>query len=242
MLPACLKWLFAIDFESHMIDRSHTPRILFAATLALLSACPSVANRSNASSPGVTNGLRSGDIVFQDSAPHSGQANQIKRLTNSSWSHCGIYFDRPGIGAVVVEAVGRSRKWQAWQSWKDSGAGKRVGIRRLRGGLNSQQTEKLWRSAMEYAGRPYDLRFAWGTEAMYCSELVWLAYRDAVATEIGRLGRFGDFNLDSQDARELIERDGSWGSIEEARRHADMKVISPQAVWDSERLEPVSLR
>lgn len=95
---------------------------------------------------------------------------------------------------------------------------------------------------MTYAGRPYDLRFAWGTEAIYCSELVWLAYHDALGVEVGRLGRLRDFNLNSPDARKLIEREGSWGSVEEARRHADMNVISPQAVLDSDRLESVSVR
>ena len=211
--------------------------------LIMLSACELDNDRRHTSTPEKAgSSLRSGDILFQDSAPHSGQAEEIKRLTNSRWSHCGIYFERPDIGAVVVEAVGRSRKMQEWQTWKNSGADGRVEARRLRGGLSPQQTEKLWNSAMTYAGRPYDLRFAWGTEAIYCSELVWLAYRDAVGVEVGRLGRLGDFNLNSPDARKLIEREGSWDSVEEARRHADMNVISPQAVLDSDRLESVSVR
>jgi hypothetical protein len=112
--------------------------------LIMLSACELDNDRRHTSTPEEAgSSLRSGDILFQDSAPHSGQAEEIKRLTNSRWSHCGIYFERPDIGAVVVEAVGRSRKMQEWQTWKNSGADGRVEARRLRGGLSPQQTREI---------------------------------------------------------------------------------------------------
>lgn len=61
----------------------------------------------------------SGDIVFQDTsvlaaagtAPVTLQAGEaIKKLTNSQWSHCGIFFYRKHLGAVVVEGDGASGK------------------------------------------------------------------------------------------------------------------------------------
>jgi uncharacterized protein YycO len=214
--------------------------VIAAAFLSAFAIAQKAANPSPSASPAVANGLHSGDIVFQDSAPHSGQAEEIKKLTKSKWSHCGIYFQRPD-GPIVVEAVGRARKYQPWDAWKASGAQSKVEVRRLRSGLTPEQVDKLWTAAMGYAGRPYDLRFAWGPNEIYCSELVWLAYHDAKLGDVGRLGRLGDFDLSSPEAQRLIVRPGSWGSVEEARRHADMQVISPQAVLDSDRLDSITI-
>jgi hypothetical protein len=75
---------------------------------------------------------------------------------------------------------------------------------------------------------------------IYCSELVWLAFHDAGLGDIGHLGHLADFDLDSPEAKDLIECEGSWGSIKEAHRHDEMNVISPQAVLESELLEPVA--
>jgi hypothetical protein len=191
-------------------------------------------------SAAISSGLKSGDIVFQDSEPHSGQAPAIKKLTKSKWSHCGIYFDRPG-GPVVVEAVGVDHQYKSWTDWRDSAADKKVEARRLKTGVTAEQVDKLWTCALTYAGKHYDLKFEWGPERIYCSELVWLAFHDAGLGDVGQLGHLGDFDLDSKEGRKLIERDGSWGTVEEAHLHDEMNVISPQAVLESDLLEPVAV-
>lgn len=182
--------------------------------------------------------LQSGDIVFQDSSPHSGQAAAIKALTRSQWSHCGIYFAN-AEGEVIIDGNG----WQRaipWPQWRDGGAGGKYAAYRLRKGLSADEVRRLWTAANRYDGRPYDLKFAWGDDEIYCSELIWKSYRDALAgLEIGRLQRLRDFDLGSPLARPLIERKGSWGTVEYARVHGDEFVISPQAIADSALLQKI---
>ena len=43
-------------------------------------------------------------------------------------------------------------------------------------------------------GRPYDYRYAPGASEIYCSELVFDAYRDAYGVELGAWDRLGDLN------------------------------------------------
>jgi hypothetical protein len=84
-----------------------------------------------------------------------------------------------------------------------------------------------------YVGRPYDLRFEWSDERMYCSELVWKMYKEALGIEIGELETFRDFDLtDPVVARQL---EGRYGQ----RIPLDEKVISPASIFASDRLVTV---
>jgi hypothetical protein len=207
-----------------------------ATLLVTLNACqtPPGSNPSRAAGDGL---LRSGDIVFQDSSPHSGQAPAIKALTRSQWSHCGIYFERPG-GAVVIDGNGSTRA-VAWQNWRNHGDGGRFAAYRVRNQLSDEQVRGLWTAATRYDGRPYDLRFAWDDANIYCSELIWKAYRDALGLQVGRVQRLRDFDLRSPLAEPLITRDGGWGSVAIAEAHGDERVVSPQAIVESELLQRV---
>lgn len=176
---------------------------------------------------------KSGDLVFQDSSPVSNQADAIKALTGSKWTHCGIYFD-DGNGGIVVEAVGTSRKYSKWDDWRERGARGRVGIRGLERDLTEQELKKLKTAAMGYAGRSYDLKFAWGDDAIYCSELIWKAYRDALDIELSKTEKLGDFNLSNSHSRKLIERSGSWGSMSKVPKNEP--VVSPEALYKSREL------
>ena len=181
---------------------------------------------------------RSGDLVFQDSSPISGQAEAIKALTRSPWSHCGLYFERPGLGGVVVDGNG-SGALLSWDEWSRRGKDGKFAIYRLKTGLNEDAIEKLWARARELDGRPYDLKFAWDDERIYCSELIWKACRDALDVELGSLQKLRDFELENRLARPLIERAGSWGTLENALAHGDEVVISPQAITKSSLLQRV---
>nr|ACO70952.1 putative peptidoglycan peptidase [uncultured Verrucomicrobiota bacterium] len=182
--------------------------------------------------------LRSGDIVFQDSSPHSGQAVAIKKLTRSAWSHCGIYFAREGRAPVVIDGNGTQRE-VLWEAWKSNGAGGRYAAFRLKRDLSEGEVEALWRRASFYDGRPYDLKFAWDDGKIYCSELIWKACRDALKLEIGKTERLADFDLRDPAARALIERPGSWGTVENAMAHGEEVVVSPQAIAQSPLLRRV---
>ncbi len=179
--------------------------------------------------------LESGDIVFQDSVDPSGQAHAIKVMSDSRWSHCGIYFERPGRAPIVIDGDGAGPP-QSWDAWRDAGVGGRYAAYRVRDGLSGGEAAALMGRAGELDGRAYDFKFAWGDAEIYCSELVWKAYDRALGIRLGEVQRFTDFDLDHPMARLLIERPGSWGTVENARGHGDEPVVSPQAITESERL------
>jgi hypothetical protein len=211
--------------------------------LALLLFClaPLLGQKKETPSPSRPQ-PKSGDIVFQDSEvdgeghKHSGQAGPIKELTKSDWSHMGIYFEKPG-GAVVVEAIGRAHKEIPWSEWRGHGAGGNYAVRRLKGGLDAPAAKALYQAATKYAGKPYDFKFAWNDDEIYCSELVWKAFRDACHKKVGQVQRLGDFALSSPAGTKLIERPVSWGSIEKVP--LEEKVVSPQAILSSPELDEV---
>jgi uncharacterized protein YycO len=194
---------------------------------------------ANAPTAAANVALRSGDMVFQDSSPHSGQAAAIKALTRSNWSHCGIYFERPNGEAVVIDGNGRELA-VPWEKWRDHGEGKRFAAYRLRDQPSDEQLERLQAAANKYDGRPYDLKFAWDNEKIYCSELIWKAFHDALSLEVGRLQQLSDFDLRSPLARPLIEREGSWGSLANAEAHGNERVVSPEAITESELLQRIN--
>lgn len=207
------------------------------AALSIVAACQ-ISSAQDLAPVAETGSLRSGDIVFQDSSPHSGQAGPIKALTRSDWSHCGIYFERPNGGPIVVDGNGRGDA-VSWQNWRDNGAGGRFAAYRLRNQLSDEQVRGLRTAATRYDGRPYDFKFAWGDAEIYCSELIWKAYRDALGLEVGRIQRLKDFDLRSPLALPLIKRDRGWGSVAIAEAHGDERVVSPQAIADSNLLERI---
>jgi hypothetical protein len=128
--------------------------------------------------------LRDGDIVFHGS--RSAQSEAIQRATDSPHSHMGVVFHRDGA-PWVLEAVDTVRDTPLAE-WIARGEGGRYAVRRLRDAaevLTAEKVAALRRAAEAHLGRPYDLWFEWSDERIYCSELVWKAYRDALGIELG---------------------------------------------------------
>lgn len=203
-----------------MMDFPNLRRVLLALLVAsMVSAC--------ATHPS----LQNGDIVFQDSAMLSSQSEAIKALTRSEWSHCGIVFRRPGGRVVVVDGNGIEGP-VPWSVWNQRGGGK-FALYRFINPLTLHQQRDLYRAALSYDGRPYDRKFAWDDETIYCSELIWKACRNALGVQVGGLQTYRDFDLGSPAARWLIGQEGSWQDPAAVARRRDMKVISPQMVLES---------
>ncbi len=85
-------------------------------------------------------------------------------------------------------------------------------------------------------GKPYDLYFEWSDQRIYCSELVWKAYREAVGIELGDRQKLRDFDLsDARVKAKMRERFGGEVPLDEP-------VISPAAMFDSALLRVVLSR
>jgi uncharacterized protein YycO len=173
--------------------------------------------------------LRDGDLIFQTS--RSGQSLAIQRATHSRWSHMGLVVMRGGK-PFVFEASATVR-YTPLAAWATRGANGAYTVKRLKRSLTTAQARKLRASADRYAGRPYDLYFEWTDERIYCSELVWKSYRDALGIEIGARQKLREFDLSDPAVRlKMRERYGTDVPLDEP-------VISPGAMYDSPLLETI---
>jgi uncharacterized protein YycO len=196
-------------------------RSIFVVSWLMLSAAAS----ATAAPP-----LRDGDMVFQTS--RSGQSIAIQRATHSRWSHMGVIVMRDGK-PFVFEASATVR-YTPLSAWAARGSQGRYEVRRLKRALTTAQSAKLRTAAAKYAGRPYDLYFEWSDDRIYCSELVWKMYRDALGIEIGARQKLREFDLtDPAVKTKMRERYGNHVPLDEP-------VISPAAMYDSPLLETVS--
>jgi len=175
--------------------------------------------------------LKDGDIIFQTSL--SGQTPAIQLATHSPYSHVGIVLFRKGK-EMVFEAGPRVR-YTPFDEWVASGLGKHFVIKRLKREmpLAEAEIEKLRNVANTFEGRPYDRQFEWSDTKMYCSELVWKMYRQALALELSAPKRFRDFDLSSQAVKaDIAKRYGEKLPLDEF-------VVSPGALFESPLLEEV---
>ena len=130
---------------------------------------------------------REGDLLFQ-SLPHGELVDAIEGITQSEWSHCGIVM-RKGNHWVVVEAIGHVRETPL-PLWIPRGRhGRFIAFR-----PKEIKPSTLRSALLTYMGRPYDFRYAPGDREIYCSELIFKAFRDAQGLELGEWQSLGELN------------------------------------------------
>jgi hypothetical protein len=167
--------------------------------------------------------LRDGDIIFHTS--RSAQSQAIQRATRSPYSHVGLVFHRDGK-PHVLEAIATVR-YTPLAQWTARGTGGQFVVKRLKSPLDTTQAKHLRDAAERHAGKPYDLYFGWSDARIYCSELVWKAYHEALGMELGARQKLRDFDLsDPVVQAKLRERYGKNVPMNEP-------VISPAALFDS---------
>lgn len=160
---------------------SRIPVLVWPVVLAL-----AVSGRTRAAEPA----LQDGDLVFETSS--SAQSAAIQWATSSPWSHVGIVaVDRNGV--AVIEALGKVTRtpWAAWRRRARRGGELLV----LRPRLPREARAAAAARARDFLGKPYDARFGWGDDRIYCSELVVKAYERAAGISLGRRERLGDLRL-----------------------------------------------
>lgn len=179
---------------------------------------------------------REGDMVFQ-SFPPNPLTDAIEGCQGSPLSHCGIVAsagnNRKGQTRwVVIEAVGPVKETPLAR-WIGRGRGHRIAVYRFRDARLAASTPAIIAAARTYLGRPYDLRYRWDDESLYCSELIHKATRDATGKEIGKLDRLGD--LDWKPHAMTIR------ALEGGDPPLDRKMITPVALTRAPELELVFL-
>lgn len=144
---------------------------------------------------------RIGDILIQ--VEWSPQSGPIRDATHSTFSHAGFLVDVNDDGILeVAEAVGPVRVIPV-ANFLEQGD---TQIRRLIDyDTNREVIENNLESAADkYMGRPYDFKFGWGDEKIYCSEFVWKAYND-IGIKISPLSTYATLDLTSERVQNLIK-------------------------------------
>lgn len=174
-----------------------------------------------------------GDIIFQTSK--SAQSLLVQKATDSPFSHMGLVFIEKGR-PVVYEAVGPV-KVTPLSEWIKRGSGKKFEVKRLKNtqeNLKAAAVRKLKISARSYLGKPYDARFEWSDESIYCSELVWKAYDMALGIELCPLKKMKDFKLSDKAVKKELEKRYN------GRIPMDEPVVAPVDIYRSTLLETVT--
>lgn len=151
--------------------------------------------------------LRDGDLIFQTST--SAQSSAILAATADPFSHMGI-VKNDGKSIKVIEASGTVKE-TALREWIDRGLLKRIAIFRDPN-LTQDQATQIISVARGLYGRPYDIFFSFSNDAIYCSELPYLAYR-AAGISIGKIQKVSDLNFDNFLVKKIIQQ--RW------RRHSE---------------------
>jgi uncharacterized protein YycO len=139
----------------------------------------SILSFTQSSAQGNNYQLKEGDIVLQK-IPCGGLCDAIIETTpcapDRMFNHCGIvHFD--GNRAYVIEAIGKKVQQNPLDTFlKRESDAKTLYVARLKPQYASY-IEPAVRKASIYLGTPYDDAFVPGDDALYCSELVYKAYK-----------------------------------------------------------------
>lgn len=176
--------------------------------------------------------LRDGDIVFQTST--SAQSRAIQAATHSKYSHMGMIYIQNNR-CYVFEAV-QPVKLTPFEDWVKRGKDGHYVAKRLIDAekfLTPGVLAKMKQEGSKFLGKNYDLSFHWSDDELYCSELVWKIYKNALDIEIGKLQRLKEFDLSKPVVKaKLQERYGNHIPL-------NQWVISPAQMFQSSRLETV---
>ena len=169
-----------------------------------------------------------GDVIFQ-SLPHGPIVWAIEGVTRSPYSHCGIVAKRDGQW-IVYEAY-RGVSATPLKTFLFRGRSGGFAVYRLRNDHRHCIPQTL-ACCETYLGRPYDIRYQLDDEKIYCSELIYKAYRDATNGErLGNLVRFGDMNWQPYEI--LIKQ------VEGGEVPVNREMITPVELARARQLEPV---
>lgn len=168
-----------------------------------------------------------GDVLFQ-SLPHSPLIDTIEGASGSPFSHCGIVSESAGQ-TVVLEAF-QSVRSTPLAEWIDQGRGGAFTAFRWRDDL-AGSVPGILIAAEQYMGRPYDIHYAMDDEAIYCSELIFKAFRTVTGDDLGTLAKLGD--LDWQPYEQTIRE------IEDGGLPLERVMITPLALSEAPQLRKV---
>jgi len=156
----------------------------------------------------------------------------VRALTGSRWTHMGVIFNEPA-GPLVLEAVSPVRK-TPFRSWVNHGRDHLYVVKRLREAdarLPSDVVQKMRKLSVAWLGRPYDLRFRWDDDALYCSELAYKLFDRAAQVRLGKLERAMDMNLNDERVQKALR-----SRFADAKFEPTETVVTPDSIFNDDQL------
>ncbi|AMW78298.1 hypothetical protein AMD27_04960 [Acinetobacter sp. TGL-Y2] len=173
--------------------------------------------------------FQTGDIIFHTSK--SAQSIVIQKATHSAYSHMGMIVQK-NHQFYVLEAI-QPVQYTPLKQWIGRGLNQAYVVKRYHKRLSVQQQQRLVQSAEKHLTKPYDLYFGWGNDAIYCSEIVWKAYYEALNIQLAPLQKLQHFDLSAPQVKKLMkQRYGNQVPLNET-------VIAPEAIFRSKLLKVV---
>ena len=145
---------------------------------------------------------QNGDVIFHTSL--SSQSKDIQKGTQSPYSHVGIVYIEKG--KVMVYEASRNVRYRSLQSWINSGSKQEYTVMRTKKPLTENQLNDMKKIGDQFSGLPYDLKFAWSNDKMYCSELVWKVYKLGAGIELNPPKKMSEYNFDEPSVRKTLEK------------------------------------
>jgi hypothetical protein len=195
--------------------------VAFAALCTVLSATePLPAKLAERYEP------QEGDLIFQ--SLHSNPLiDAIEGSSGSPFSHCGILRRQGDQGWLVLEAVGPVKE-TALSSWINQGRDLRYAVFRFNK-PHRPHIPAFIKAAQVYEGRPYDIHYDFDDAAIYCSELIYKAFKTVTGKELGKLQTLGELNW--RPHVDVIKR------IENGNVPLERKMITPRSLTEAPEVE-----
>jgi hypothetical protein len=144
--------------------------------------------------------LKNGDLVFQ--TIQGSQTLAIMFASQSVYSHIGMIHIKNGK-PNVMEAIGPVREIPL-DKWVKQGIGDRLSIMRIKD-LDEAAADKAIKAAGKYLGLPYDFFFLMGNDQIYCSELVYKAFKEGDHIQLGKVENVSDLNINNFAVDKIIK-------------------------------------
>jgi hypothetical protein len=85
-----------------------------------------------------------------------------------------------------------------------------------------------------WLGKPYDLRFRWDDQALYCSELAYKLFDRAAGVRLGKLEQAADMNLDDARVQQALKKRFAGAQFDPTET-----VVTPDSIFNDEQLVDV---
>lgn len=172
-----------------------------------------------------------GDILFQSlpNDPGMDLVDAIEGSTESPYSHCGMVF-REGDDWKVIEAIGPVKETPL-DDYIGRGRGQKFWAYRFDEAKRKHIPAALV-AMKEDLGKPYDPRYRFDSEAIYCSELIFRGWKSATGEDLGKVVKLGDLKWERY--KPVIEAIEGKGNLP-----LDREMITPRDLAKAKELKQV---